>query len=96
MHLAVRCQPLDGPDFRAVGLHGEHQAGPRGDAVDRSETIFEPYMRASSDTRGTGLGLPLSRSLAQAMGGHLTGRSDGQGMGATFTVRLNAAPGESV
>ena len=63
---------------------------------DRSETIFEPYMRASSETRGTGLGLPLSRSLAQAMGGQLTGRSAGKGMGATFTVRLIAASGESV
>jgi signal transduction histidine kinase len=66
-----------------------------GFATDRSEAIFEPYMRASSDTRGTGLGLPLSRSLAQAMGGQLTGHSAGKGMGATFTVRLNAAPGES-
>ena len=67
-----------------------------GFAADRSDAIFEPYMRASSDTRGTGLGLPLSRSLAEAMGGRLSGRSDGEGMGATFTVRLNAASGETV
>ena len=66
-----------------------------GFAADRSEAIFEPYMRESSETQGTGLGLPLSRSLARAMGGQLTGRSDGKGKGAVFSLRLKAAPGES-
>ena len=54
-----------------------------------SETLFAPFRRgASAAIRGTGLGLPLSRELAQAMGGALSGNSKGEGQGATFTLTL--------
>ena len=60
----------------------------------RRDELFEPYTRGSTAARGTGLGLPLSRSLAEAMGGRLDGVSEGEGLGATFTVSLSAATGE--
>lgn len=40
---------------------------------EESAAIFEPLVRlGNNDEPGTGLGLPLSRSLAEAMGGSLT------------------------
>jgi len=58
--------------------------------------LFEPFTQAdSSSTRqfgGAGLGLPLARSLARAMGGDVTVRSE-PGRGSTFRV---SAPIEDV
>jgi signal transduction histidine kinase len=51
--------------------------------------IFEKFGRAAtaSSKPGTGLGLFIARSIAEAHGGSLSVRS-GRGQGATFTVRL--------
>lgn len=57
------------------------------DPVD-AERIFEPYERLNAQTRGTGLGLYISRSLARSMGGDLTATSAGPGTGSTFTLTL--------
>jgi len=64
-----------------------------GTGIDPSdhERIFEEFVqlddRAERRERGTGLGLPLSRRLAQLLGGSLTVRSQ-RHAGATFTLRL--------
>jgi signal transduction histidine kinase len=56
--------------------------------------IFEPFYRSPSVTaaqiRGTGLGLPLAKSIAEAMKGHLTVTSV-PGRGSTFTLHLPCA-----
>ena len=58
---------------------------------DRLEKIFEEFTQAYSDTTrkygGTGLGLTISRRLAQLQGGSLTVRSE-RDKGSTFTVRI--------
>jgi signal transduction histidine kinase/CheY-like chemotaxis protein len=53
------------------------------------EKLFTPFERldAPADVEGTGLGLALSRSLVEAMGGSLTVAST-PGEGSTFTVEL--------
>jgi PAS domain S-box-containing protein len=56
---------------------------------DKLETIFEPFVQLKTKgtvANGTGLGLPISRRLAAAMGGSLTG--DNNGHGSTFFLRL--------
>lgn len=55
---------------------------------DDCERLFEPYQRLHTHTRGTGLGLYISRVLARAVGGDLHAASGGPGTGATFTLTL--------
>lgn len=60
---------------------------------DKIETVFQPFVQIKTSdlmTEGTGLGLPISRRLAAAMGGTLTASSK-KGEGSTFTLRLPKA-----
>lgn len=54
------------------------------------ERLFDPFEQidgaAVDGTVGTGLGLPLSRSIAELHGGTLAGFSRGRGKGAKFTA----------
>lgn len=63
-----------------------------GIAEEDLERIFRPFEQVVgiAKGRGTGLGLPLSRQLAQMLGGSLTTVST-PGYGATFTLRLPPA-----
>jgi signal transduction histidine kinase/CheY-like chemotaxis protein len=63
-------------------------------APDDLERIFVPFERLGAErtaVEGTGIGLPLARSLTEAMGGHLTASSV-LSQGAAFTVSLPRAP----
>ena len=67
-----------------------------GMGIDRSELphIFEPFYRSpavsAAQIHGTGLGLPLARSIAEAMNGKLTVESK-LGVGSIFTLHLPVA-----
>lgn len=58
---------------------------------DKIEQIFEPFVQlrapGSLPGGGTGLGLPISRDLARAMGGDVTATST-LGVGSVFTLTL--------
>jgi signal transduction histidine kinase len=58
------------------------------------QRIFEPFYRSSAvsaaQIHGTGLGLPLAKDIAQAMGGKLTVASE-PGKGSCFTLHLPVA-----
>ncbi|HJU64849.1 MAG TPA: GAF domain-containing sensor histidine kinase, partial [Gemmatimonadaceae bacterium] len=84
----------------ACTAEGNHVAiqvsdtGP-GIAADRLEHIFEPFVQGdTSRTRpseGIGLGLAISRQLAEGLGGRLTVESE-VGKGSVFTLQLNRVP----
>jgi signal transduction histidine kinase len=61
--------------------------------------IFEPFYRSPAVTaaqiHGTGLGLPLAKSMAQAMGAKITVSST-PGQGSTFTLIMPVAPATPV
>jgi len=64
------------------------------------QRMFDPFEQGNRSFEhrfgGLGLGLAISKSLAQAHGGTLTAQSDGSDRGSTFTLTMQALPrGES-
>lgn len=64
----------------------------RGLTDEEMKRLFRPFSqvheRGESPERGTGLGLFISRGLAESHGGSLTVTSPGPGQGSTFCLRL--------
>ena len=96
--LRMRIEPADpatGPASWAAGQHAQLIAEVCdtgiGIASDKLESVFEPFVQADpSITRrfgGTGLGLTISRRLAELLGGSLTVRS-ADAQGSVFTLRV--------
>ncbi|MAO65782.1 MAG: hybrid sensor histidine kinase/response regulator [Balneola sp.] len=69
-----------------------------GIAPERVETIFESFTQASQNTKrlfgGTGLGLTISKQLAELQGGAISVESE-KGVGSTFFVELTFGKGEA-
>jgi signal transduction histidine kinase len=87
---AVRHGPPEGTVrvmLRATDRHLWFDVIDQGPGIAASEQsrIFEAFQRATSDERGTGLGLTLSRQLAILLGGDLRLLSE-LGVGSTFTL----------
>jgi signal transduction histidine kinase len=80
----------DDGDFACVEVS---DTGP-GIASERLEAVFDPFVQVdralNRPHEGVGLGLAISRDLAQGMGGTLTVRST-PGKGSVFTLRLHRA-----
>jgi signal transduction histidine kinase len=90
---AVRHSPPDETVLIRVEVLGDEllvhviDRGP-GIALEDQAKIFEPFIRVDPESGiGSGLGLPVSRRMAEVIGGRLTVGSD-LGRGATFTLLL--------
>jgi signal transduction histidine kinase/CheY-like chemotaxis protein len=68
----------------------------RGIAPEHFRDVFEPYLQLhhTDAQAGSGLGLPLARSLARAMGGDVVVASE-SGSGSTFTLTVTLAEARS-
>ncbi len=85
----IRLEAARGPGGITVSVSDN---GP-GIAASEHEKIFEPFYRVNYDdyaVRGSGLGLPLARSLARKMAGDVTLESE-NGAGSTFILHLPVA-----
>lgn len=93
---AVKSTPAGGRLAIGCGVDASHvriivRDTGRGIPADLIETVFEPFVQIDANWGdGVGLGLPISREFAQAMGGDLTVEST-LGGGATFMLRLPRA-----
>jgi signal transduction histidine kinase len=88
--IALECEPE--PEAVAIRVIDTGQGIP----PDKLEAIFEPFVQLKPKgtvANGTGLGLPISRRLATAMGGTLDVQSE-VGKGSTFTLRLQRSAGD--
>ncbi len=84
--VSVRVDPRPAAVVFRVSDHGP------GIPPELQEQIFEPFERFDPHSGlGTGLGLPVSRRLAEVLGGRLTVESV-VGRGATFSLSLPLAP----
>ena len=88
--LSTRCSSKSGlPDQFCIAIRDT------GIGLETSQVakIFDPFSQADTSTTrkygGTGLGLPISKSLAESLGGGLDVESK-PGDGSTFTVRIAA------
>jgi signal transduction histidine kinase len=63
-----------------------------GMAADVLENIFEPFFTRKRGGKGTGLGLSITHRIINQHLGEITASSPGEGLGATFTVRLPTRP----
>jgi two-component system, sensor histidine kinase len=67
--------------------------------AEKFAAIFDPFVQADSsvtrESGGTGLGLTISRRIAQALGGDIEVASE-VGQGSTFTVTIAAGPLDGV
>jgi signal transduction histidine kinase len=66
--------------------------GPGVPCEDR-ERIFDPFFSTKAPGEGTGLGLSNAARMAEELGGSVTLTSDSRFGGASFVLRLPAAPG---
>jgi PAS domain S-box-containing protein len=67
---------------------------------DKLKSIFDMFMqvdrRADRSQEGLGIGLTLVKRLAEMHGGSIEARSDGEGQGSEFIVRLPILSGPSI
>jgi signal transduction histidine kinase len=95
---AIRFTPAGGRIQVCYARAGEqvelvvHDSG-QGIAPEALPRLFERYWQGSNSQRrshgqGLGLGLAIAHRIIELHGGHISARSDGEGYGSAFTVRL--------
>ena len=96
---AVKFTPAGGSVMLSIRQDGDWvmvavQDSGRGLSSEEVDRLFRPFAQVhrpdESTERGTGLGLYVSRGIAQAHGGELQVKSDGLGKGSTFVLKLPA------
>jgi signal transduction histidine kinase len=89
IHLKIGTKSVD-DDFSKLNLYIDVTDTGIGITPEQAQTLFKPFTQADNSTTrkfgGTGLGLVLSKKLAQAMGGDLILCKSELGKGSTFRI----------
>ena len=107
--LTIRTSNTPGPgDERGTGPGGPClsqslvvEFADTGIGIDHAihDRIFDPFYQGDADLRqrseGLGLGLAISRSIAEAHGGRLSVKSPGLEQGSTFRLELGTVPADA-
>lgn len=96
---ALKFSPPDTPVFVKATVEGDHavvriEDRGRGIAPDVLPHIFEMFTQAGGQTErqlGIGLGLGIVKAIVEMHGGTVHARSDGEGLGSEFIVRIPLA-----
>jgi signal transduction histidine kinase/CheY-like chemotaxis protein len=88
VQIEIRWQPMD---HESIWFTCTVRDSGIGISAERLELMFNAFEQADSSISrrygGTGLGLPIARTLAERMGGTLRARSE-EGMGSAFTLEI--------
>ena len=89
--IRLKCRELPGPDADTAMIELQCTDTGIGMSPEFQKHVFEPFAQEGNSARseygGTGLGMPIAKSLAEKMGGTLSFVSE-QGVGTTFTLTL--------
>jgi len=91
IEVAVRC--ITDTEARQATISFDVKDSGIGMTPEQTERIFKPFVQADTSTTrqygGTGLGLPISKGLAEALGGDIHVESTlGEGSTVTFTLNV--------
>lgn len=93
----VKILPIDGGAAKLAFVVTDTGEGIKPEQVDR---LFTPFTQADASTTrkfgGTGLGLVLSRKLANALGGDVVLTETSPGKGSTFTITIGTEVSEQI
>lgn len=88
--IELRCSPTDNEEMR---LTVEITDNGKGIPLEQRQRLFKAFERGNTDADGTGLGLFITKELAQELGGDIEYFSPGtQGAGFRFHCALQPAP----
>ena len=55
---------------------------------EKQKMVFDRFVKLDEFVQGTGMGLAISKSIAERCGGEIGVRSEGEGKGSTFFIRI--------
>ena len=89
---ALNHTPLDSPievEVAAMGTGGYLAVGDKGPGIEPEiqQSLFDPFVQARRDSKGSGLGLWIAKLVVESSGGFLDVSSE-VGKGTTFTISL--------
>jgi signal transduction histidine kinase len=86
--IAITVEMLDDARYLLVRVIDKGQGIPKGELKRIFRRFYRVNVRLRQKTKGTGLGLFIVRGIAQRHGGSAYANSEGEGFGATVTIRL--------